>query len=293
MSKLAGSVSRVATPVKAWAPRFAFFILVAIAFALMLLGKSDALVVQRARAVVTDAVAPMLDLLSRPVDSVSAVVAGAQELVDLRAELAELREQNDRLLQWQSAARRLEAENTQLRSLLNLVPDPKLHYISARTVGDPGGTFVRSLLVNAGAHHGVRLGQAAVTGAGLVGRVAEVGSRSARVLLITDMNSRIPVLVGDNRDRAILGGDNTTEPQLLYLGPRVVVKPGDRVVTSGHGGVFPPGIPVGLVTEVGVRGVRVEPLVQWGHMEYLRLIDYELPRILSSSDAPKGAERKP
>jgi rod shape-determining protein MreC len=288
VSKLAGSVSRVATPVKTWAPRFAFLILVAIAFALMLLGKSNAPVIDSARTAITDTVAPVLDILSRPVDSISEMVAGAQELVDLKAEMAELREQNDRLLQWQSAAHRLEAENQALRGLLDLVPDPRLRYIAARTVGDPGGTFVRSLLINAGERDGVVRGQAAVTGAGLVGRVAEVGGRSSRVLLVTDMNSRIPVLVGDARDRAVLGGDNTSEPQLLYLGPRVVVKPGDRVVTSGHGGVFPPDIPVGLVTEVGEKGVRVEPLVDWDHMEYLRIIDFERPDILSSTGTPKG-----
>ena len=288
MSKLAGSVSRVATPVKTWAPRFAFLILVAIAFALMLLGKSNAPVIDSARTAITDTVAPVLDILSRPVDSISEMVAGAQELVDLKAEMAELREQNDRLLQWQSAAHRLEAENQALRGLLDLVPDSRLRYIAARTVGDPGGTFVRSLLVNAGERDGVVRGQAAVTGAGLVGRVAEVGGRSSRVLLVTDMNSRIPVLVGDARDRAVLGGDNTSEPQLLYLGPRVVVKPGDRVVTSGHGGVFPPDIPVGRVTEVGDKGVRVDPLVDWDHMEYLRIIDFERPDILSSANTPKG-----
>jgi rod shape-determining protein MreC len=288
VSKLAGSVSRVATPVKTWAPRFAFLILVAVAFALMLLGKSNAPVIERTRTAFTDMVTPMLDVMSRPVDSISEMVAGAQELVDLKAEMAELREQNDRLLQWQSAARRLEAENDSLKGLLNLTPDPELRYISARTVGDPGGTFVRSLLVNAGERDGVVRGQAAVTGAGLVGRVAEAGGRSSRVLLITDMNSRIPVLVGEDRDRAVLGGDNTSEPQLLYLGPRGVVKPGDRVVTSGHGGVFPPGIPVGLVTEVGDTGARVDPLVDWGHMEYLRILDFERPDILSSTNPAKG-----
>ena len=56
----------------------------------------------------------------------------------------------------------------------------------------------------------------------------------------------------------------------------------DRVVTSGHGGVFPPGLPFGQVVSVGEEGVRVQPFVDWGHMEYLRLIDFELPGILSS-----------
>ena len=82
----------------------------------------------------------------------------------------------------------------------------------------------------------------------------------------------------------MLVGDNTAQPHLRYLDPRVEVKPGDRVMTSGHGGVFPPGLPVGQVTSVGEDGVRVQPFVDWGHMQYLRLVDYELPGILRSLD---------
>ena len=112
----------------------------------------------------------------------------------------------------------------------------------ARTVGDPGGAFVRSVLINGGAREGMEKNQAAVTGAGLAGRVVQVGKRSARVLLMTDMNSRIPVLVGQTRDRAVLGGNNFAlspgagSPGTAGRGP-----PGrDLVVTSGHGGLLPP-----------------------------------------------------
>ncbi len=289
MDNLTGSASRVATPLKAWAPRFVFVLLVGVAFALMLLGRSDAVLVERARTAVADMVSPILDIISRPVDSVGDAISTAEELANLRAQNAALKENNERLLSWQGVARRLESENAALRNLSNLVPDPELRYVSARVIGDPGGTFVRAVLVNAGSRHGVVKGQAAVNGEGLAGRIAEVGSRSARVLLVTDMNSRIPVLVGEGRDRAILGGDNSDLANLLYLGPTAQVRPGDRVVTSGHGGVFPPGIAVGFVTEAGESGARVQPFVDWDHMEYLRLVDYELPGLLKELDTPKEA----
>lgn len=284
MKKPVGSISHVTTPIRAWLHRFAFVLLVASAFGLMLLGKADTVLVERARTAVTDAVTPLLDLASRPVSTINAMIDDLQELADLRAENASLRRENERLRNWQSVAQRIEAENTALRQLVKMVPDPGLRFVTARVIGDPGGAFARSVLVNAGERDGVAKGQAAVTSAGLAGRVAEVGLRSARVLLVTDINSRIPVLVGAGRDRAVLAGDSTAQPKLLYLAPEVEVQPGDRVVTSGHGGAFPPGLPVGVVTEAGEANLRVTPHVDWAHMEYLRLADYELPGLLLSAD---------
>ena len=280
MKKPSGSVSRLTTPIKAWAQRFAFLFLVVGAFALMLLGKADTLLVERIRTAVGDAAAPILEFIARPIDSISGAVEGIGELADLRARNVFLERENERLRHWQTVARRLEAENTALRSLTDMAPDPRLRFVTARVVGDQGGAFARSVLVNAGNRDGVAKGQAAITSEGLAGRVAEVGVRSARVLLVTDINSRIPVLVGEGRDRAILAGDNTNQPRLRYLVPGAEIGPGDHVVTSGHGAIFPPGLPIGVVTQASETTLRVQPFVDWAHMEFLRLADYELPGTL-------------
>ena len=291
MRKLPGSATRVASPWKAWAPRFAFIFLVAVAMALMVMGRLNSSWIEQARVAITDMTAPLLDLATRPVDTVGDVITTAEELANLRTENEYLKQQNERLMQWQSAAQKLESENATLRDLLNMVPEPGVRFISARAVGDPGGAFVRSIIVNAGQQQGVAKGQAAVTGDGLAGRVAEVGNRSARVLLLTDMNSRVPVLVGKRRDRAILGGDNTQLPQLHYIGkgPREVVASGDFVVTSGQGGVFPPDIPVGRIVASDDGIIRVRPMVDWNHLEFVRLVDYELPSLLADPVAPSVA----
>lgn len=283
MKKATGPVSHLTTPIRAWAHRFAFLILIVAAFALMLLGKADTVLVERARTAVTDAVAPILEIASRPVGTVRDVLDQIRELADLRAENAALRRENQRLRQWQAVAQRLEAENLALRELAQMVPDAGLRFITARVIGDTGGAFARSVLVNAGARDGVAKNQAAITSEGLAGRVTEVGLRSARVLLITDINSRIPVLVGESRERAILGGDNTGQPKLLYLMPNSEIRPGDRVITSGHGGVFPPDLPVGIVTQASETAMRVQPYIDWAHMEFLRLADYDLPHQLPPS----------
>lgn len=281
MQKRVGSVARIASPLRALAQRFGFLMLVLATFGTMLLGKADTLLVERLRTAVTDAVTPVLELVVEPVQAFERMMAEFRELAELRQINADLRQENERLMAWHHKARQLEAQNGRLRSLLNLPPEPGARFVTARVIGDSGGAFVRSVLVAAGSRDGIAEGHAALSGEGLAGRVAEVGERAARVLLITDLNSRIPVTIGASGERGVLAGDNSAEPRLLYLQPGHHVRPGDRVVTSGHGGVFPPDLPIGLVSSVGEEGVRVRPYVDWRGLDYLRLVDYELPGLIA------------
>ena len=289
------AVFRFAAPMRAVMARFAFLVLIAGSFALMLLGKAEVVVVERARMALLDILAPVFGVISQPAEAVSSAVGEVSHITQVYQENRTLREQVVRLEQWQEAARRLDAENQQLRGLLNFPVDPQTRQVTGRVIGDSGGSFVRSILVAVGAERGVAKGQAAMTGEGLVGRVSEVGERSARVLLITDLNSRIPVVVESTRDRAVLAGDNTVRPRLLYLSPDARLSPGDRVLTSGHGGALPAGLPVGVIADVGERGVLVQPYVDWARLDYVRLLDYGLTGILPSVPPPPPAKagRKP
>lgn len=285
------NILRITAPLRGFAHRFAYVFLLAAALGILLLGRADPLVFQRARMAVTDVTAPVLDALSRPAVTVSHIIAEGRELARLRDENNILRAENERLLKWQNAARTLLAENRELRSLLNFAPDQDASSVTARVIGDSGGAFVRSILVNAGAREGVAKGNAALSGKGLLGRVAEVGERSARVLLINDLNSRIPVVVERSRERAILAGDNSVTPRLLYLPPTTDIKVGDRIVTSGHGGVFPVGLPVGIVNAISEEGVRVVPYADATNIEYVRLLDFGLDGILNDDGEPGIAAR--
>ncbi len=271
---------RVSAPIRSIAHRFAFLGLVIAAFALMLIGKADVAMMERFRAQVTDSVAPILDMMSRPVATANEVIDKVRVLAEIRQKNESLRQDKERLLQWQMVARKLEAENKALRAQLNYVPGPQASYVSARVIADTGGAFAHSLLLNIGAQPGVSKGQAVVTGDGLVGRVTGVGDRSTRVLLITDLNSRIPVLIEATRTRGILAGNNTDRPRLIHLPPGATVSPGDRIVTSGHGGAFPVGLPVGLVDAINDGGISVQPFVPRDRLEYVRVLDYGLKGIL-------------
>lgn len=283
MKEYSRFTNRVSAPIRSLTHRFAFLGLVIAAFALMLLGKADVVMMERFRSQVSDSVAPILDMMSRPVATANEVIAKVRVLTEIREENESLRQDKGRLLHWQMVARKLEAENKALRAQLNYVPGPQASYVSARVIADTGGAFAHSLLLNIGIQPGVTKGQAVVTGDGLVGRVAGVGDRSTRVLLITDLNSRIPVLIEATRTRAILAGNNTNRPRLIHLPPGATVSPGDRIVTSGHGGAFPVGLPVGLVDAVNDGGISVQPFVPRDRLEYVRVLDYGLKGILDES----------
>ncbi len=279
-----GKVLRLAIPLKVMAQRFAFLVLVALSAGLLVLGKADVAVMERARDWVTDAAAPVMGWLARPVAATNRLIDEINNLITLREENARLREENRRLRRWEAAARRLEQETIALRGLLRVQAEPEVAYISARVIGDSGGPFVRTLLLNAGRRAGVRKGQAAVTGAGLVGRIAAAGERSSRILLITDLNSRVPVVVESSRYRAVLAGDNSARPRLSFLPASAQLSPGDRIVTSGDGGLFPPGLPVGVVSDVADRVVRVQPYVDWSRIEMVRVLRFDLPRFDGAED---------
>jgi rod shape-determining protein MreC len=269
------SLSRLTLPLKALFDRFAFAALIVVSLALLLVGRADPALLGAIGTRVTDAIVPVLAVVVEPINASRRVAVQIGELFALRQENARLRAQNERLLEWQDTARQLALENAALRQLLNLdagIAPPTA--VAARVVADAGGPFVHSVLLDAGADQGVVKGMAAVNERGLVGRVIEVGRRSARVLLLTDFNSRVPVMVEPARDQAILAGDNSRELSLIFLPlhPRMAV--GQRVVTSGRGGVLPPGLAVGRISAIDEDRVVVAPVVDRERLEYVRLLEY-------------------
>lgn len=288
------SVFRIAAPLRGLFNRFTIVGLLGLCFGLILLSRGEVGVIERVRTGVADLMSPVLAVLASPVEAAGDAADSVRSLIRLRSEHALLVEEVRRLEQWQDVARKLDTENRSLRALLNFTPEPHATSTAARIIADSGGAFARNVLVAAGAGDGVAKGHTAMTGEGLVGRVTEVGERTSRVLLITDLNSHVPVIVEGSRERAVLAGDNTATPRLLYLPQGARVARGDRVVTSGHGGGFPPGLPVGTVVSATEHGVLIQPHVDWAHLDYLRLVDYGLNDLLpapTSPPPPRGVKR--
>ncbi|MGH6954373.1 MAG: rod shape-determining protein MreC [Alphaproteobacteria bacterium] len=283
---------RLATPAKILLHRWTFAVLLFVSAGLIVLARTDAPALDSSRAWIIDAFAPVLEAMSRPVAAIAALSGEVSELLAMREQNTRLRNENALLLRWQTLATNLQAENRSLRELLNYPPDATKRHVAARVVADVGGVYVRSILVNAGTLDGVTKGRAVVSGEAVIGRVAEVGRRSARVLLMTDLNSRIPVVIQSSRYHAILAGDNSSRPKLLYLPEAAEVLPGDVVVTSSEGAAFPPGLPVGAVASVAGNEVRVRAFADWDRLEYVRILDSSLAAgPLPSKGRDDGARR--
>ncbi len=271
-----GWVSATAVSWRLLIHRFSFVFFLSLSLGLLVVGHGQPKMAEGVRTHVMDSLAPILDALSRPMAVATNVMQHVKDYVNLQRENERLRAENAQLLQWQNVAVALENENKGLRALLNYKTESNLAYISARVIADTGGPFVRSLVVTAGKVDGVREGMAAMTGEGLIGRVTEAGNWSSRILLMTDMNSRIPVTVAESGDHAILAGDNESTPKLLYLPQDTNVKSGDRVLTSGHGGIFPPNLPVGVVSRASSGAYEMTPAADLGRINQVRLVDFNL-----------------
>lgn len=277
MNSPSGKVGRLAVPLRILFNRFAFLLLVGASVTLMGMSRAGYTPLESARVMILDVAAPILDVVSRPVAAVNAAFAEIGALMTIYEDNQQLRQENERLRSWQAEARLLAQENAAFRGLLRAQPEPGMSFVSARVVGDSGGPFVRTVLLNSGSQDGVRRGEAVVNGDGLVGRVVDAGTRSSRVLLLTDLNSRVPVVLEQSRLRAILEGDNSDSLRLAFIANGEVVEVGDRVTTSGHGGIFPAGIPVGAVSAIDGDIVRVAPLVGFGTLEFVRVLRFDFP----------------
>ncbi len=269
------------------APRFRslFPILVLVSLALLVLSRLDHKVTNQLRWHVTEAMTPVLNTLLVPLEPLRWVKRRAKEHWQLSEKLVQLRQENVKLRNWQWRATELQRKLDTLNGLFRVVEEAGYQFVTARVMANSSGAFVRSALINAGRRQSVRSGYPAVNAEGLIGRIVDAGESAARVLLLTDLNSRVPVRVGAAGTRAILVGDNGPNPRLDYLPANAKVAPGDAVATSGAGGVFPTGLRVGVVVK-DRRGLRVRPAAHLDQLEYVSVLFYASPR-LRMTDTPR------
>jgi rod shape-determining protein MreC len=199
-----------------------------------------------------------------------------QRAAELRAENRALREQVERLQAEITQLHELELENYELRQLAGLQPLPlRNELIPARVVGRDPLPFVQVIALDVGSEQGVREDMPVVTWRGLIGRVIDVQPTTARVLLITDASSAVAVRVQAPESRAtgVVRGRNDALLLLQYVEQQAPLETGDLLITSGLGGVFPPGVPVGKVVQVRKRDqdlfqeALVEPTARLGQLE--------------------------
>ncbi|MCH8684806.1 rod shape-determining protein MreC [Pedomonas mirosovicensis] len=224
-----------------------------------------------------DGVAPVLSAMRAPFEWVKIASNEVESYFLVRSRNQELLREQVRLKEIESRYRTVLAENRRLKQLLGITePSPDV-VGAARIVGSTAGSYVRSAIILRGARDGVAKGQPVRDSDGLVGQVIDVGHASARILLLTDLASRIPVRVEESNRTAIAAGMNEKDLLLQFLSPGPPLRAGDRLVTSGDGGTFPPGIPVAIVTEPRGPEPRARPLANPGGLDFVAILRPFMP----------------
>ena len=281
---------RLSIPLRQALAKLTLPVLFAVSFAVVLLGKLDVMVADRARISLADALAPIYATMAGPLGGVRAVGRDVAGLVALDRENASLRAESARLRHWQAVALTLAGRNHALERALHWIPSPAPEFVTARVVADAGGVYARALLLSTGPNHFVRPGQIALSDGNLIGRITDVGSRSARVLLLTDRNSRVPVLIEGSHTRAILVGTNGSLPRLTFW-TGAAPREGQQVVTAGVAGAFPPDLPVGTVRYTRAHVPEVVPGAALDRVRMVQIVAGGLADLPAPDAAPGAASQ--
>lgn len=263
--------------------RFVPILLIAVSVLLLLssLYSAQASAFKKAREGVIDAASPVLALLSGPINYVNGVAGSVGDYFNVMEQNKALREENAELRQWMNEALELRETVAAYDALQGYAAPPSAQPISAYVIGEANDAFARSMIVNAGRANNVEVGQAVVDPNGLIGRIVEAGGSASRVLLLTDIQSRIPVYIEGADVEGILVGNTRARPVISFTAgsDEIITEPGQRVLTSGAGGALPRGLPVGEVSEQNGDNILVELYANYARTRIVRIVNYAFPQI--------------
>ncbi len=245
------------------------------AFLFIMLSRFDSVAIEALNKVVIKVTGPVMQVVELPARVIHHVWTYFYDISHIYAENQLLRDENKQMMILQNKVRTLEVENQLLARLLNYVPPAEASFMSAQVVAESGDKFTHLLLIYVG-NEAVKKGQIVMGDESVIGRIDTVSPPYAKVILITDINSKIPVVVERTRVRGILSGNNKDLPQLIFMRSTTDVQEGDIVVTSGVGGMFPAGLPIGFISSINGNKVEVEPMADLSRIEYVRIVDYGL-----------------
>ncbi len=247
-------------------------LIISFGFLLILVGKADLTAVRYMQGGVVETIAPLYSIVTVPVNSIESLFEGLQTVASLRTKANRLELENARLKKLQRITESLKVENRQLRTVLGAVIPQEWDAITARVIAVPGGNFTHSMIVEHGANNVIARGSAVVTAEGLVGYIISSGKYFSRILLLSDVNSRIPVILSDSSWPGLAVGKNGLILELDFLPSEAEPSLNETVVTSGHGGLLPAGIPVGRVSSIIKKQVLMTPAVELRKLSFVTIL---------------------
>lgn len=267
-----GFILHVSRPVRGIIKKIFFILLLSISIFAVITAKSERQFISDIRTGILDFLTPIMATAAIPVEAIRNSEGYLETYLFVHSKNAKLEEENKRLRLQVASLYQVQKENEKLKELLKYIKEIDYQFITAKVVGNASGPFARSSIINAGEDDGILKGQAVVMNGALIGKIVEVGNSSARILLLTDINSKIPVISMDSRERSVLTGNNNDTPKLIYLPKQSKIADGEMIVTSGDGNLFPPGLMVGRASKLEDGSYEVFPFVNWHSIEYVSIL---------------------
>lgn len=267
----------------------AVFVLVAV----FLIWRIDNSRVERMRAVMVDMVVPSFEWTVKPIAATGRMISDLRSYQRVHRQNEELRRELQRMYGWREVALQLEQRNARLLALNKVRLNARTTFVTGEIIADAGSPFRRSAVVNVGRVDGVEDGSAVMDGLGLVGRIAGVGERSARIIFLTDASSRVPAVIQPSGQRTMVSGNNGPAPILDFLEQPDEIRPGDRIVTTGDGGLYPPDILIGRVLPGGDGRPRARVAADYGHLDFVRVIRSQPLEVIEGPGGLIGPVRPP
>ena len=242
-----GIVIRSALLDKGTKQKFSLFALAVLSIVLIFIETIETKPLNYLRSFIKDTIYRGSLVVSVPSKSFNNFTNFIGEHINVYSNYAQLKKENDELKNNISKSDFLELENTQLRKLIEEQVASPSNFVSARVILDKQSPYLNSFIINIGSNKNIKNGMAVLDGKNFIGRIVDVNFFSSRVLLVSDLNSKIPVIAEPSTHHAILSGHGKDEPTLEYLPVNHNIQNGDKIYTSGKEGIFSPGIPIGKV----------------------------------------------
>ena len=255
---------------KATQQKFSLVALIIISILLLYIDSFDNKPLNTTKSIIKDIIYRGSIVVSFPGKIFINYVNRVEDHFGLYQENLKLREENIVLKESLYTKEFLTVENLELKKLLNQEMSSSSVLKSAKVIVDKNSPFLKSIILNKGFREKIKKGMAILDGKYFIGRVVEVNYFSSRVLLISDLNSKIPVVVEPKGYHAILSGTGKENPILDFLPKNHKIESGNIVYTSGKDGIFSSGIPIGQ-TLLDDSQVIVSPFSDFNQLSYVSI----------------------
>jgi rod shape-determining protein MreC len=242
-----GIAIRSAFLVKGTKQKFSLLALVLLSILLIFIDSLNIKPIKNIRSFIKDTIYRGSVIVAAPLRTFDYIKDNTSKHFDLYKNYQLLKEQNEEMKDNIASSDFLKLENKQLRKLIDDEANLPTTLLSARVMLDKQSPYLNSFIINIGGNKKIKNGMAVLHNQNFIGRIVDVNFFSSRVLLVTDLNSKIPIIVEPSASNAILSGRGNNMPTLEYLPELNSIKNGDKVYTSGREGIFTPGIPIGEV----------------------------------------------